>query len=133
MKEINGLNCTEKHCKFSRKCANHDSAGDYRSEGGFTPEIILKDDKIFCRTIERNAEINKYDEMYPENYEELDRGSVFKNEKGHLMIYQGPGEEIPYVLPEEKEKAREELLVACDLLEEKGLIYAANTLRKLTE
>lgn len=38
-KHLPSLNCEQK-CPHSRECAQHGSAGDYRSEGGLTP--ILK-------------------------------------------------------------------------------------------
>lgn len=133
MKQISSLNCTEEHCKFNRTCANHESAGDFRSEGGFTPEIIIENDKIFCRTTERDGQ-SQFNEILPKNHEELGRGSVTRDGKGNLMVYQGSYEYkpyVPYTLPEEKEKNKKELLVASDLLEKNGLFHAANALRNL--
>lgn len=137
MKQINGLNCKEESCLFKQGCANHTSAGDFRSEGGFTPEIILKDDKLYCQTIERKAAVDhspysSHGEILPENHSMLGRGSIIKSNNGYL-VYQGPhGESEVYVPPDDEDQANEELLVASDLLEEKGLLHAANTLRNLT-
>lgn len=47
--------CLE-NCKFDRKCANHDTAGDFRMEDGFTPKLSLRDGEVYCGT--KNADTN---------------------------------------------------------------------------
>jgi hypothetical protein len=42
--------CLEKSCKFNRECANHETAGDFRSEDGFTPSLSLQLGKVYCNT-----------------------------------------------------------------------------------
>lgn len=40
--------CKEE-CPHSKECANHDTAGDFRSEDGMTPNITLDDnDELQC-------------------------------------------------------------------------------------
>ena len=41
--------CEDKNCQYKRECANHSSAGDHRTEGGFSPKLIFGDNKqIIC-------------------------------------------------------------------------------------
>jgi hypothetical protein len=40
-----GTLCHIADCKYTRSCANHISAGDYRTEGGFSPMLTLGKDK----------------------------------------------------------------------------------------
>ena len=32
--------CLDERCKHKRECANHTTAGDFRSEGGDTPDLV---------------------------------------------------------------------------------------------
>lgn len=66
-----GIDCLSETCKFKRECANHRTAGDFRSEDGFSPELVSKDGEIFCITQEHEA-----DGRYPANADELGRGSL---------------------------------------------------------
>lgn len=44
--------CTSSECPFRKTCAQHETAGDFRSEDGFTPQIeVLKDGTVTCETI----------------------------------------------------------------------------------
>jgi len=63
-------------CKFSSTCANHDSAGDFRNEGGFKPELIMVDNEVHCETY--NQEISDYDDCgnLPKNHGQLSSGLV---------------------------------------------------------
>lgn len=40
--------CYSQNCPLTRECANHDTAGDFRSEGGSTPKLELIGDKVIC-------------------------------------------------------------------------------------
>lgn len=70
---FNGNVCEDNDCGYIRDCANHSSAGDFRSEGGSTPDVKLIDGKIVCsKTIRVNG-----------------CGMVCLRD-GRLMIYGGP-------------------------------------------
>jgi hypothetical protein len=43
-----GLICEETECKYSRECANHSSAGDFRSEEGASPNLSLIKGEVIC-------------------------------------------------------------------------------------
>ncbi len=70
-------------CKFQKECAQHYSAGDFRSEDGFSPEIEVKNGQVHCNTFGRNYITNMeksgpFD--LPENYNQLERGFIPKSE-----------------------------------------------------
>lgn len=67
--------CIEPYCKFKSTCANHTTAGDFRSEGGFSPELTVKDRDVHCATKSRDLMIGMM-ETVPSNYNQLDRGTV---------------------------------------------------------
>ena len=50
-----GFSCLSNDCKFQKSCANHRSAGDYRSEDGFQPDVIAKEGVVYCLTYELPA------------------------------------------------------------------------------
>lgn len=43
------IDCKES-CPWERKCANHFTAGDFRTEDGLRPLIIKVDDALLCKT-----------------------------------------------------------------------------------
>lgn len=45
------INCLEENCPFWRECANHITAGDFRSEDGITPKLSILNGQIGCSTI----------------------------------------------------------------------------------
>ena len=67
--------CLDDYCKYRLSCANHTSAGDFRSEGGFKPELSLVNCEVHCASKIRDF---MYDmiETVPSNYNQLDRGTV---------------------------------------------------------
>ena len=67
-------------CKFNKSCANHETAGIHREEGGFSPDVALKGGKLFCATALCEAE---------------DPGANFQN-----MIPKGWNGNSGFVLPE---------------------------------
>lgn len=84
------INCQEQYCPFLKKCANHETAGQYREEDGFSPEITVEygpaltsinpqvgDNviEVHCATIECNPEYGKY-ETLPIHYDQMRRGAV---------------------------------------------------------
>lgn len=40
--------CTTKHCIYRKECAQHETAGDYRSEDGLTPSLYKDGNDVFC-------------------------------------------------------------------------------------
>jgi hypothetical protein len=70
-----GLSCLSETCRFRQECAEHASAGDYRSEDGFTPEITVADGEYRCATADRPVYMldSSYDN--PDNVDHLPRGS----------------------------------------------------------
>jgi len=49
--------CKSRDCRYKRECANHTTAGDFRSEDGFTPRMCQgENDKWLCTTIDAPAE-----------------------------------------------------------------------------
>ena len=43
--------CLEKECPWKRVCANHYTAGDFRSEDGSRPLLSLRNGEVHCQTI----------------------------------------------------------------------------------
>lgn len=68
--------CTAR-CPFEKECAQHASAGDFRVEGGFTPELEREDGDIFCLTHDRKViESEEHYGVFPEGVEALGQGMV---------------------------------------------------------
>ena len=40
--------CKETDCKLAGQCAQHETAGDFRFEDGFTPDLVNKNDQWMC-------------------------------------------------------------------------------------
>lgn len=78
------INCKEKNCKFFQSCANHETAGDFRMEDGFSPELFLYQDGIYCSTKAMQAMDNKY-ETLPINYDRLNRGVKYLNSNNIIL------------------------------------------------
>ena len=38
------------NCRWDRVCANHETAGDFRSEGGSRPILTLRNGEVHCET-----------------------------------------------------------------------------------
>ncbi len=78
---LTSIYCGEEDCIYKRTCANHVSAGDYRMEDGFTPELqfikaqapdnqFFSSHEFYCATKDRNPIYYEY-EVLPINHEEL--------------------------------------------------------------
>jgi hypothetical protein len=39
VKPYHAIICENSDCPFKRECSNHSSAGDFRTEDGFSPEL----------------------------------------------------------------------------------------------
>ena len=42
--------CIQEGCRWERVCANHETAGDFRSEGGSRPILALRNGEVHCET-----------------------------------------------------------------------------------
>lgn len=69
------VNCLE-DCPFDRTCANHCTAGDFRTEGGFKPELTLENEKVICYTKNQSVDSSISYETLPENHRQLEMGAV---------------------------------------------------------
>ena len=47
--------CVSKTCWLNKECANHETAGDFRSEAGFTPNLQKKDNVWYCEQKETGS------------------------------------------------------------------------------
>lgn len=93
--------CTSEDCLFSRECSQHYTAGDFRAEDGFTPEITSKDDEIYCASKDKSP-LNSYDfGCIPENYDDLGSGMKTIKEipviRTVLFSELQPGERFEYM------------------------------------
>jgi hypothetical protein len=49
-------------CPYSRECANHATAGDFRTENGMSPLIELRDTELYCESCLQESD---GDERFP--------------------------------------------------------------------
>lgn len=80
--EFGGISCLSDDCPFQKACANHESAGDYRSEDDFTPKLILNHGEYFCNTYDCKPSDEDYMNTSPENYDKLGCGSLSQKDLG---------------------------------------------------
>jgi hypothetical protein len=64
--------CLEETCLYRKSCANHVSAGDFRSEDGFTPKLSLGQGNVYCKTTD-HLPMSKFDDL-PDNLDHLQSG-----------------------------------------------------------
>lgn len=80
-----GVSCEEQKCRFRKECANHSTAGDFRTEDGFSPELFEENGVFYCRTKSSKEGDCKYATL-PVEYDSMDRGAVvFRN--GSFVSY----------------------------------------------
>ena len=72
---LGGIDCLIS-CPFEKTCACHYSAGDYRTEDGFTPELIFGNEGIECLTRDKpiNKNITYSYSILPDNVDSLGYG-----------------------------------------------------------
>lgn len=46
------VDCEERLCPFQKECANHTTAGDFRTEDGIRPKLHYRNGKLMCETID---------------------------------------------------------------------------------
>ena len=54
--------CLEKNCPWNRVCANHYTAGDFRSEDGVMPHLSLRNGELHCESIHSKGDGDEYRE-----------------------------------------------------------------------
>ena len=66
----------ENNCKFRRECAQHSSAGEYRGESGFSPELYKDSNRglIYCNSIEMDRCQDLGKSEFPINHNDLGIG-----------------------------------------------------------
>jgi hypothetical protein len=55
--------CLEKECPWKKACASHETAGDFRSEGGARPLLKLMNGELHCDTYHSKGDGFEYNEM----------------------------------------------------------------------
>ena len=76
--------CLEETCLYRKNCANHVSAGDFRSEDGFTPELNLRQGNVHCKTTD-HLPMSGFGGKLPDNIDHLQSG---------LMVWDDIVEEV---------------------------------------
>lgn len=71
--------CEMSNCPYQRECANHASAGDFRSEGGLVPELSMKNGEVHCDTIMRPSDESIDYACLPENYSNIGPSLCWKD------------------------------------------------------
>lgn len=118
--------CHSEECKFRSECANHVTAGDWRSESGFSPELSVVDKSTGeCSTFDRNGSEE------PENVDDLGSGLlIWKN--GVVRLAYQPDISLTSLY----EVARMPVTDSVELLKEAGILtergdlspkYSSNT------
>ena len=77
---IGGSNICELNCWLSSQCANHDSAGDFRTEDGMTPDMIKVDGNYYCAKTE--------------DHESQTIGMIYWDEDNKPRVYTGPYNDV---------------------------------------
>lgn len=90
--DAGGIDCLDEKCPFRKECANHRTAGDFRSEDGFTPDIFEENNVFFCRT--KTLKPDETYEGFPSNHKTCGMGMLVF-EKGEIRHY-GSQERLDY-------------------------------------
>jgi len=89
-----GVGCLSEECKYTKTCANHASAGDYRDEDGFTPDLVIEHGEYVCRSADQPVLAEEWRlntvERLPANYDAFGCGSLSYKElrKRSVVDYQ---------------------------------------------
>lgn len=67
IKSCQAVICEEKNCPWDRVCANHETAGDFRSEDGTRPILHLEQGDVFCETFYSKGDGVEYHECPTHN------------------------------------------------------------------
>lgn len=77
--KLDKWNGCELDCSYKRECAQHCSAGDFRLEDGFSPELVRIGEEIHCETFEKprcSQNSEDWGFQFPNNIETLMSGFV---------------------------------------------------------
>lgn len=76
-----GIICEEEMCPFRKTCANHTTAGDFRYEDGFSPQLSIIGDDIHCltRDVDINDDLDCHLMTYPVGIDSLEHGFLNLN------------------------------------------------------
>lgn len=98
------LVCDSTDCRYDKSCANHESAGQYRTESGFTPKIESYESAYRCLSVNiepEKEEPNVFEDgspAYPSDPVPVNhpsRGMVY-HRKGKLYVYSLDEDDIEY-------------------------------------
>jgi len=62
-----GIVCLSTDCQHRKECANHVTAGDFRSEDGFTPRLTEQNGEYFCKSYDTLSDNDQY-RPWPKNH-----------------------------------------------------------------
>lgn len=83
---IKELTCYEKNCSYDKSCANHVTAGDYRMEGGFSPDLVKENEEIYCKTFYQPVDDDVEYETVPLGCHKLGYGYLDKVSEEYVKI-----------------------------------------------
>lgn len=70
-------NCCDEKCVFKRECSQHRTAGDFRAEDGFRPDIkFILDEGFCCFTKNVHPYITSLNECLPTGFESMSAGAL---------------------------------------------------------
>lgn len=78
--------CCDEECKYRKECAQHETAGFFRTEDGFTPELLIIGNLCYCDTKDRASLKGLSYEDLPDNYDELSHGALMSDRCGMLVL-----------------------------------------------
>ena len=90
---LTSISCNSDRCSFKKECAQHVSAGQFREESGFTPEIEKSGDNYMCNTFGRKSS-DDLNRIVPDNIETLNHGMLYFSKDKELKVYGGPYEDM---------------------------------------
>lgn len=78
------IQCRDKTCCYRKECSVHETAGDFRSEDGFSPQLVLDGNSIKCltkfkRPLEGYDDEDRAGHWLPHDYDELGSGLITKS------------------------------------------------------
>ncbi len=87
-----GIGCKEEKCPFRKECANHVTAGDFRSEDGIAPNLTYLGGEIHCHTAEEEIDPDTRFGTLPVNADHLSRGSLSLTKNGEIVSSENLGD-----------------------------------------
>lgn len=75
-KQYHSVECESIICQFRGQCANHFTAGDFRSEGGFSPILSIRNGEVHCDTADQERDPDIISQLIPIDSYHLKSGCV---------------------------------------------------------